>query len=355
MLRDVLAGVDCGPRRDVVLLNAAAALAVECCDLSADPVRCPAGYRRPGGRVDRQRRRAAQAGRPDRDEPALARRRAKRVCDGVKATKRMSRLNEIFEHKCGGGGGEQGRRAARDRAGCRGRSAARAGLRSTRSKRARRPGLIAEVKAASPSRGQLAGRNGQPFDPVALAHIYAENGAAAISVLTDERYFGGSLDHLQAVRAALPGIPLLRKDFVCDPYQVYEARAAGADAILLIVAALERAAACANWQPGPRAWAWRHWSKLTPGEELDVALSTGATLVGINNRNLHDFSVRLETTIELAPRVPPRPPARRRKRHLCGGRCGPAGERARGRRNPGRRGARDCARHGRPGAGTCGS
>ncbi len=137
-----------------------------------------------------------------------------------------------------------------------------------------------------------------------LAHIYAENGAAAISVLTDERYFGGSLDHLQAVRAALPGIPLLRKDFVCDPYQVYEARAAGADAILLIVAALS-VQQLVELGSLARCLGMAALIEAHSGEELDAALATGATLVGINNRNLHDFSVRLETTIELAPRVPP--------------------------------------------------
>jgi indole-3-glycerol phosphate synthase len=99
------------------------------------------------------------------------------------------------------------------------------------------PALIAEVKQASPSRGQLA-RPDIPFDPAALAETYATGGAAAISVLTDEKYFKGSLDHLRAVRALLWATPLLRKDFICDPYQVYEARAAGADAVLLIVAGL---------------------------------------------------------------------------------------------------------------------
>jgi indole-3-glycerol phosphate synthase len=170
-----------------------------------------------------------------------------------------------------------------------------------------RPALIAEVKAASPSRGQLAGRNGRPFDPVALARTYAGNGAAAISVLTDAKHFGGSLEHLRAIRAALPRTPLLRKDFVFDPYQVYEARAAGADATLLIVAALDaqlltKLAQLAS-QLGMAALIEVHNAR-----ELDQALSSGAvcdaSLIGINNRDLHDFSVRLGTTVDLAPRVP---------------------------------------------------
>src|SRR5512133_2498113 len=97
------------------------------------------------------------------------------------------------------------------------------------------PALIAEVKCASPSRGILV----KDFNPLRLARTYQENGAAAISVLTDERYFRGHLDDLHQIAAAPMGLPLLRKDFICDPYQIYEARAAGADAVLLIVAYLE--------------------------------------------------------------------------------------------------------------------
>ena len=150
----------------------------------------------------------------------------------------MSRLKEIFEHKRAEVAASKVERPLK--------LVHEAAERASRPldfagalRQARKPALIAEVKAASPSRGQLAGRNGQPFDPVAMATTYAENGATAISVLTDAKYFGGSLEHLRAVRAALPQTPLLRKDFVCDPYQVYEARAAGADAVLLIVAALD--------------------------------------------------------------------------------------------------------------------
>lgn len=213
-----------------------------------------------------------------------------------------SRLSEIFEHKRAEVAASKARltfaavRAAADAAPPPlDFSAALAG--------ARRPALIAEVKAASPSRGQLAGRNGRPFDPVGLARTYADNGAPAVSVLTDAKFFGGSLEHLQAVRAVLPQTPLLRKDFICDPYQVYEARAAGADAILLIVAALEAESiaglSALAHQLGMAALVEAH-----AADELDAALASGAELLGINNRNLHDFTVRLETTIELAPLVP---------------------------------------------------
>lgn len=215
----------------------------------------------------------------------------------------MSRLNEIFEHKRREVSESMAKRplaaaieAAQQMPPARDFSAA---LRA-----AKRPALIAEVKAASPSRGQLAGRDGQGFDPVTLAQTYTENGAAAISVLTDQKYFRGSLEHLRAVRAHLPTTPLLRKDFIFDPYQVYEARAAGADAILLIVAALDPHAMLElsglAVDLGMAALVEAHTAA-----ELATALACGAKLVGINNRNLHDFSVRLETTIELAPRVPP--------------------------------------------------
>jgi indole-3-glycerol phosphate synthase len=169
---------------------------------------------------------------------------------------------------------------------------------------ARRPALIAEVKAASPSRGALATRGGRAFDPVGLACVYAENGAAAISVLTDETYFRGSLDHLAAVRAALPGLPLLRKDFVCDPYQVYEARAAGADAILLIVAQLMlaeiRQFAALATELGMAALVEVH-----SAEELAIALEAAADFIGINNRDLRDFTVRVDTAARLAQGLPP--------------------------------------------------
>ena len=164
-----------------------------------------------------------------------------------------------------------------------------------------RPALIAEVKCASPSRGQIA-RN---FDPLALARAYQANGASAISVLTDERYFKGSLEILQQIAGLRPRLPLLRKDFLLDPYQVYEARAAGADAVLLIAAhlALEQLAelhALAG-ELGMAALVEVH----SP-EDLEKALAACRPgLVGINNRDLRDFSVNLETTLRLRPQVPP--------------------------------------------------
>jgi indole-3-glycerol phosphate synthase len=166
-----------------------------------------------------------------------------------------------------------------------------------------RPALIAEIKRGSPSRGLLVA----DFDPLKLAAIYTDNGAAAISVLTDERYFGGSLDHLRAVAVAqggrAQGLPLLRKDFICDPYQVHQARAAGADAILLIVASLATpllAELLALAQDlGMAALVETH-----DEAELEIALASRARLIGINNRNLHDFTISLETTMRLGRRVP---------------------------------------------------
>lgn len=225
----------------------------------------------------------------------------------------MSRLSEIFDHKRA----EVAERkaAAPLDAVMRDASAAQPPLDFVACLRtARRPALIAEVKVASPSRGQLAGRNGRVFDPLALARTYTQNGAAAISVLTDEKYFGGSLDRLRILRAALPATPLLCKDFIYDPYQVYEARGAGADAVLLIVAGLDPAA-MADLAGLAHSLGMAALVEAHTAEELEAALTladsaglrspnTAGLLIGINNRNLHDFSVRLETTLELAPRFP---------------------------------------------------
>ncbi len=167
----------------------------------------------------------------------------------------------------------------------------------------RGPGLrlIAEIKARSPSRGPL--REG--LDPVALACAYARAGAAAISVLTDERYFGGSLAHLAAVRQALPhGPPLLRKDFIIDPYQVYEARAHGADALLLIVACLGDGE-LRELLALSRALGMDALVEVHDEGEVERALAAGASLVGINNRDLHTFRVDLSTTQRLRPLLPP--------------------------------------------------
>ena len=160
--------------------------------------------------------------------------------------------------------------------------------------------LIAEVKKASPSRGLLRA----DFDADALAKVYANAGAAAISVLTDAKHFLGSLGDLRSIRDALPdGPPLLRKDFLFDPYQIYEARCSGADAVLLICAILEPPLFqdlmdCAK-KLGMDVLVEVHDEK-----ELQVALSAGADLIGINNRDLRTFEVDLATTERLAPRVP---------------------------------------------------
>lgn len=163
------------------------------------------------------------------------------------------------------------------------------------------PALIAEVKKASPSRGLLC----PDFDAMHLAQTYAQNGAAAISVLTDEKYFQGHLDDLRRVHAALPGVPLLRKDFILDPYQVYEARAAGASAVLLIAAYL-----------GPGLLADLHALILEVGltplvevhdqDDLRIARKIeGLKLLGVNNRDLRTFHVNLETCLALRSLVPP--------------------------------------------------
>ncbi len=158
--------------------------------------------------------------------------------------------------------------------------------------------LIAEIKRASPSRGILLA----DFDPVALATIYAANGAAAISVLTDERFFGGDLAHLTAVRAAV-SVPVLRKDFVLDPYQVYEARAAGADAVLLIVAALDDAR-LADLHALVTELGMAALVEVNEETELARALALGAPLIGVNNRDLRTFTVDLATTERLAGLLP---------------------------------------------------
>lgn len=160
-----------------------------------------------------------------------------------------------------------------------------------------RVSLIAEVKRASPSKGQLT----KDFAPVMLAATYANNGAAAISVLTDEDFFQGSLRYLTAVRQAV-AVPILRKDFVIDPYQVYEGRAAGADAILLIVAALsdlqlaELHALTTELGMTALVEAHNEW-------EMERALRLGAKLIGVNNRDLKTFDVDLGTTARLAEMV----------------------------------------------------
>ena len=161
--------------------------------------------------------------------------------------------------------------------------------------------LIAEVKKASPSRGLLA--PDRPWDPVGLARTYAQHGAAAISVLTDEKYFQGHLGLLAEIRPHVP-VPLLRKDFTIDEYQLWESRAAGADAILLIVAVLEPAL-LRDLLAASKGLTLGALVETHTAAEVDVALNAGATIVGINNRDLRNFETRLETTIGLLPSIPP--------------------------------------------------
>jgi len=166
--------------------------------------------------------------------------------------------------------------------------------------------VIAEVKKASPSKGLIR----PDFDPVAIARAYEEAGAACLSVLTDEPYFQGALSYLGAIRQAV-GLPLLRKDFLIDEVQVYEARSAGADAILLIVAAFH--GDCAHGRTPADMHRLAHLAaelgmdvltEVHSAEELTIALQSGARLIGVNNRDLRTFHTSLDVTFGLAPRIP---------------------------------------------------
>jgi indole-3-glycerol phosphate synthase len=163
---------------------------------------------------------------------------------------------------------------------------------------AERPRVIAEVKRRSPSRGEIRA----DFDPVACGRAYAAAGAAAISVLTDEHYFGGHLDFLTALRSAVP-IPLLRKDFVVDAYQIDEARVAGADAVLLIASALDERE-ISRLREHALARDLDVLVEVHEERELQQALAAGADLIGINNRDLRSFEVDLAVTEKLASRLP---------------------------------------------------
>jgi indole-3-glycerol phosphate synthase len=158
--------------------------------------------------------------------------------------------------------------------------------------------LIAEVKKASPSRGLLRA----DFEPVAIAQTYQRHGAAAISVLTDERYFQGSLEHFRQVRAAVD-LPVLRKDFIIDPYQVVEARAAGADAVLLIAECLDDAA-LKDLHDAIVSLGMTPLVELYEPENLPRVLGIAARLVGINNRDLRTFQTDLEHTLRLRRQIP---------------------------------------------------
>ncbi len=161
-----------------------------------------------------------------------------------------------------------------------------------------RPAVIAEIKKASPSKGLLRGN----FHPAQIARSYAEHGATCLSVLTDAEFFQGSDDFLVQARAAC-ALPVLRKDFFLDPYQVYEARVLGADCILLIVAALGDAQLL-ELNALARELHLDVLVEVHDGTELERALTLNTPLIGINNRNLRTFKTRLQTTVELLGQVP---------------------------------------------------
>lgn len=172
----------------------------------------------------------------------------------------------------------------------------------TRALRARiaagKPAVIAEIKKASPSKGLIR----ENFDPAAIAASYAAHGAACMSVLTDAHFFQGAPEHLIAARAAAE-IPALRKDFMVDAYQIYEARAWGADCVLLIVAALD-AAQLREFEALAHSLGMAVLVEVHDQSELDAALQLATPLVGINNRDLRTFVTTLDTTLKLLPLVP---------------------------------------------------
>lgn len=159
--------------------------------------------------------------------------------------------------------------------------------------------LIAEVKKASPSKGVIR----ESFDPVAIAQIYEKHGAACISVLTDEPYFQGHIEFLRWVKESVQ-IPVLRKDFILEPYQVLEARAYGADAVLLIAECLDNEQLVHLYHE-ILSWGMTPLVEVYEPENVSRVIDLGASLIGINNRNLRTFEVDLEHTIRLRAKIPP--------------------------------------------------
>jgi len=214
----------------------------------------------------------------------------------------MGVLDEIVAHKRAEVAALKARRSVGTvAAACRGLAPTRdfeAALRPPPGTRVR---LIAEVKRASPSQGLFRA----DLDPIAQASTYAAAGAAAVSVLTDARYFHGSLDDLVQVRRAVP-VPVLRKEFIVDEYQLWEAREAGADAVLLIVAALEDAV-LRDLLGAAKGAGLATLVEVHTAGELDRALRLGAPVIGVNNRDLQTLTTTLAPSLALLPQIPPGP------------------------------------------------
>ncbi|HLH00404.1 MAG TPA: indole-3-glycerol phosphate synthase TrpC [Bryobacteraceae bacterium] len=163
----------------------------------------------------------------------------------------------------------------------------------------RRPAIIAEIKQASPSRGNLSA----DYRPAFIAQTYEQGGAAALSVLTDEKYFRGSLSDLESARSAV-SVPVLRKDFTIDPYHVHQAAAHAADAILLIAAILTERE-LRDLRELAEQYRLAALVEVHDEDELDAAIASGARIIGVNNRNLHTFEVDLNVSLRLAAKMPP--------------------------------------------------
>lgn len=161
-----------------------------------------------------------------------------------------------------------------------------------------KPAIIAEIKKASPSKGILTSH----FDPPGIAKSYQQGGAAALSVLTDEKHFQGGFPDLVAARSSV-GLPVLRKDFTIDPYHVHQAAAYGADAILLIAAILSERQ-MRDFRELAEQYQMTALVEVHDEEELQQAIASGARLIGVNNRNLHTFEVKLETSLQLSGKIP---------------------------------------------------
>lgn len=162
-----------------------------------------------------------------------------------------------------------------------------------------KPALIAEIKKASPSKGLIR----SDFDPIQIAEAYEQAGASALSVLTDEKFFQGSPENLKKAKRA-SSLPCLRKDFIFDPYQIHEARSWGADAVLLIVASLERSQV-EDLSGLIAEYGMDALVEVHTEREAEIALESGCQLIGINNRNLEDFTTDLATTERIAPMISP--------------------------------------------------